>query len=58
MPDPASSDAPARGRYRFREYRVTTAPDSLALPVFSAACVTGEEHDCGAPPAPSTNRTS
>ncbi|MEU1123704.1 hypothetical protein ABZ371_08990 [Streptomyces sp. NPDC005899] len=46
--DPASSDAPARGRYRFREYRVTTAPDSLALPVFAAVCITGEEHDCGA----------
>ncbi|MFD5453552.1 DUF7848 domain-containing protein [Streptomyces olivaceus] len=38
----------ARGRYRFREYHVTTAPDPLALPAFTALCVTGEEHNCGA----------
>lgn len=52
MPDSAKADVPsrnaARGRYRFREYHVTTAPDPLALPAFAAMCVTGEEHNCGA----------
>lgn len=52
MPDAANADAPvrstARGRYRFREYHVTTAPDSLAVPVFEAVCVTGEIRNCGA----------
>ncbi|MBG0855084.1 hypothetical protein I2W78_25385 [Streptomyces spinoverrucosus] len=53
MPDSADTDAPvrdsARGRYRFREYHVTTVPDPLALPAFTAVCVTaGEESNCGA----------
>ncbi|MFF1380188.1 hypothetical protein [Streptomyces sp. NPDC058308] len=52
MSDATNTDAPvrniARGRYRFREYHVTTVPDSLALPAFTALCVTGEEHNCGA----------
>jgi hypothetical protein len=52
MPDATNADAPAhgltRGRYRFREYHVTTIPDPLALPAFTALCVTGEEHNCGA----------
>ncbi|NED76020.1 hypothetical protein [Streptomyces sp. e14] len=38
----------SRGRYRFREYHVTTAPDPLALPTFEAVCVTGQEHNRGA----------
>ncbi|CAL9325065.1 hypothetical protein [Streptomyces sp. SudanB91_2054] len=52
MPDSPSVGAPvrnsSRGRYRFREYHVTTVPDPLALPTFEAVCVTGEEHNCGA----------
>ncbi|WP_399922952.1 hypothetical protein [Streptomyces kanamyceticus] len=52
MPDSADTDAPvrdaARGRYRFREYHVTTVPDPLALPAFTALCVTGEERNCSA----------
>jgi len=52
MPDPPTSDAPvrdaSRGRYRFREYHVTTVPDPLALPTMEAVCVTGEERNCGA----------
>jgi hypothetical protein len=52
MTDAKNADAPARsiacGRYRFREYRVTTVPDPLALPAFTAVCVTGEERSCGA----------
>ncbi|NUK55317.1 hypothetical protein HRW14_34745 [Streptomyces lunaelactis] len=52
MPDTANSDAPAhnatRGRFRFREYRVTTVADPMALPVYEALCVTGEERNCGA----------
>ncbi|MGW5248829.1 DUF7848 domain-containing protein [Streptomyces sp. NPDC004129] len=52
MPDATNADAPARGiargRYRFREYHVTTVPDPLALPAFEAVCVTGEERNCGA----------
>ncbi|WP_444533440.1 DUF7848 domain-containing protein [Streptomyces anulatus] len=52
MPDSTNTDAPSRnatrGRYRFREYHVTTVPDPLALPAFTAVCVTGEEHNCGA----------
>ncbi|QYA98941.1 hypothetical protein KZO11_38010 [Streptomyces anulatus] len=27
---------------------MTTVPDPLALPAFTAVCVTGEEHNCGA----------
>ncbi|WP_445276214.1 DUF7848 domain-containing protein [Streptomyces noursei] len=52
MPDAADADAPvrdsARGCYRFREYHVTTTPDPLALPAFTALCVIGEERNCGA----------
>ncbi|MER5275669.1 hypothetical protein ABT025_07915 [Streptomyces sp. NPDC002809] len=52
MPDSTNTDAPSRnatrGRYRFREYHVTTVPDPLALPGHEAVCVTGEEHNCGA----------
>ncbi|MFJ2110511.1 MULTISPECIES: hypothetical protein [unclassified Streptomyces] len=52
MPDPATTAAPGqdatRGRYRFREYHVTTAADLIALPAYEALCVTGEEHNCGA----------
>ncbi|GAA4813491.1 hypothetical protein [Streptomyces ziwulingensis] len=52
MPDSANTDAQSRsatrGRYRFREYHVTTVPDPLALPAFTAVCVTGEESNCGA----------
>ncbi|MFJ2649649.1 hypothetical protein ACIO1C_23355 [Streptomyces sp. NPDC087420] len=52
MPDSPNAGAPvrdaSRGRYRFREYRVTTVPDPLALPTMEAVCVTGEERSCGA----------
>ncbi|MEV5546291.1 hypothetical protein AB0L35_09110 [Streptomyces sp. NPDC052309] len=52
MPDSMNTDAQsrdgARGRYRFREYHVTTVPDPLALPAFTALCVTGKERYCGA----------
>jgi hypothetical protein len=52
MSDSTNTDAPARstarGRFRFREYHVTTVPDTLALPTFTAECVTGEDHNCGA----------
>lgn len=52
MPDSTNPDTPvrtpARGRYRFREYHVTTVPDPMALPTLEAVCVTGEEHNCGA----------
>ncbi|MFF2960597.1 hypothetical protein ACFVT1_17165 [Streptomyces sp. NPDC057963] len=52
MPDATNADAPARGitrgRYRYREYHVTTVPDPLALPAYTALCVTGEERNCGA----------
>lgn len=52
MRDAANADAPvrtaARGRYRFREYHVTTAPEALALPTVAAQCVTGEDRNCGA----------
>ncbi|WP_066945787.1 hypothetical protein [Streptomyces lushanensis] len=52
MTDAKNADVPARGiargRYRFREYHVTTVPDSLLLPAFTALCVTGEERSCGA----------
>ncbi|WP_330300375.1 DUF7848 domain-containing protein [Streptomyces sp. NBC_00503] len=52
MPDSADTNAPvrdsARGRYRFREYQVTTVPDPMALPAFTAVCVTGEERNCAA----------
>ncbi|WP_443735616.1 DUF7848 domain-containing protein [Streptomyces lichenis] len=52
MPDSANAGAPvhnaSRGRYRFREYHVTTVPDPLALPTMEAVCVTGEERTCGA----------
>ncbi|MEU6404624.1 hypothetical protein [Streptomyces sp. NPDC046985] len=52
MPDSSNAGAPvrnsSRGCYRFREYHMTTVPDSLALPTFEAVCVTGEEHHCGA----------
>lgn len=52
MPDPITTAAPGqditRGRYRFREYHVTTAADPMALPAYEALCVTGEEHSCGA----------
>lgn len=52
MPDPATTATPGqdvtRGRYRFREYHVTTAADPMALPAYAALCVTGEEHNCGA----------
>jgi hypothetical protein len=44
----AQSRDGARGRYRFREYHVTTAPGPIALPTFTALCVTGEERNCGA----------
>jgi len=47
MPDSPNAGVP-RGRYRFREYRVTTVPDPVALPAFEAVCVTGEERNCGA----------
>lgn len=52
MPDSPNAGAPVRnapsGRYRFREYYVTTVPDPLALPAFEAVCVTGGERNCGA----------
>ncbi|WP_060177073.1 hypothetical protein [Streptomyces sp. IMTB 1903] len=48
MPDPATTGTPARKRYRFREYHVTTVVDPMTLPTFTAVCVTGEDHDCGA----------
>ncbi|WP_328320344.1 DUF7848 domain-containing protein [Streptomyces sp. NBC_00388] len=52
MPDSANTDVQSRsatgGRYRYREYHVTTVPDPLALPGHEAVCVTGEEHNCGA----------
>lgn len=52
MPDSPTPGAPvrdaSRGRYRFREYRVTTILDPLALPTMEAVCVTGEERSCGA----------
>ncbi|MFJ7193616.1 DUF7848 domain-containing protein [Streptomyces bacillaris] len=47
MPD-ATTNAPARRRYRFREYHVTTVVDPMTLPAFEAVCVTGEDNDCGA----------
>ncbi|MEU8523864.1 hypothetical protein [Streptomyces sp. NPDC048577] len=52
MSDATNTDVPARstarGRFRFREYHVTTVPDPLALPSVEAVCVTGEERNCGA----------
>ncbi|MFT9788393.1 hypothetical protein ACMZ5E_19495 [Streptomyces rhizosphaericola] len=52
MSDSPKAGAPernsSRGRYRFREYHVTTVPAPLALQTFEAVCVTGEEHNCGA----------
>ncbi|MFE2032494.1 DUF7848 domain-containing protein [Streptomyces scopuliridis] len=52
MPDPVSAEAPVRnavrGRFRLREYHVTTVDDPMALPAYEALCVTGEEHNCGA----------
>ncbi|MBQ0885396.1 hypothetical protein KBZ94_10665 [Streptomyces sp. RM72] len=56
MSDPTNAGAPARrtarGRFRFREYHVTTVPDTLALPTVTAECVTGEGHNCGATSGP------
>ncbi|MEW2620041.1 hypothetical protein [Streptomyces sp. NPDC048106] len=52
MSEATNTDVPARstvrGRYRFREYHVTTVPDPLALPTVAAECVTGEDRNCGA----------
>ncbi|WP_406169946.1 hypothetical protein [Streptomyces sp. NBC_00996] len=56
MSDSTNTDAPARstarGRFRFREYHVTTVPDTLALPTVAAECVTGEDRNCGATSGP------
>ncbi|WP_409057010.1 hypothetical protein [Streptomyces sp. SYP-A7185] len=56
MSDSTNTDAPARstarGRFRFREYHVTTVPDTLALPTVAAECVTGEDRNCGGTSGP------
>ncbi|GAA0931981.1 hypothetical protein GCM10009574_011970 [Streptomyces asiaticus] len=62
MPDSPNAGAPvrndSRGRYRFREYHVTTVPDPMALPAFEAVCVIGEARNCGAPQARCTPPTN